>query len=106
MKSHDFSGHLTEFLGHYLPEMQNVSPNTISSYCDTFRLFLEYCRDVAHLKIEKMSLSDLKPEAVDGYLAWLECERKNCIATRNQRLAAIHSFVRYVQPQKKNHHQC
>lgn len=99
MKSHDFSGHLTEFLGHYLPEMQNVSPNTISSYCDTFRLFLEYCRDVAHLKIEKMSLSDLKPEAVDGYLAWLECERKNCIATRNQRLAAIHSFVRYVQPQ-------
>lgn len=99
MKSKDFAGHLTEFLGHYLPEMQNVSPNTISSYCDTFRLFLQYCRDVEHLKIEKMSLSDLRPEFVDDYLAWLEHERKNSVSTRNQRLAAIHSFIKYVQPQ-------
>lgn len=99
MKSKDFSGYLTEFLSHYLPEMQNVSPNTISSYCDTFRLFLQYCRDDANLKIEQMSLSDLKPEFIDDYLAWLEHERKNCISTRNQRLAAIHSFIRYVQPQ-------
>lgn len=99
MKSKDFAACLTEFLSRYLPELKNVSHNTISSYCDTFRLFLEYCRDVVRIKIEKLSLSDINPELVDGFLEWLESERKNSISTRNQRLAAIHSFVKFVQTQ-------
>lgn len=99
MNTRDFAGYLTDYLGHYLPEMQNVSPNTISAYCDTFRFLLEYYRNAEHRKIEKMSLADLTPELIEGFLTWLESERKNGISTRNQRLAAIHSFVRYVQPQ-------
>lgn len=43
MKTADFAAHLTEFLSHYLPELKNISTNTISSYCDAFRLFLGYC---------------------------------------------------------------
>lgn len=100
MKSKDFAASLSEFLSHYLPNMQNVSHNTISSYCDTFRLFLEYCRDVEGARIEKFTLSDLKPELIDRFLEWLESERKNSISTRNQRLASIHSFIRYVLPQE------
>ena len=38
MKTADFAAHLTEFLSHYLPELKNISTNTISSYCDAFRL--------------------------------------------------------------------
>jgi len=100
MKTKDFSAHLTEFLSHYLPELRNVSDNTISSYCDTFRLFLGYCQNNEGLKIEKMSLCDLKPELVDRFLEWLETERNNSVATRNQRLGAIHSFVQYLQTQE------
>jgi len=100
MKSKDFSAHLTEFLSHYLPELKNVSSNTISSYCDTFRLFLGYCQNNAGMRIEKMSMSDLKPELVGKFLGWLETERNNSIATRNQRLGAIHSFVQYLQTQE------
>ena len=43
MKTADFAAHLTEFLSHYLPELKNISTNTISSYCDAFRL-LPGCR--------------------------------------------------------------
>lgn len=97
MKTADFATHMTEFLSHYLPELKNVSPNTISSYCDTFRLFLGYCQDVEGMKIEKLSIDDLTPELIDRFLQWLKVERNNGITTRNQRLAAIHSFVKYLQ---------
>lgn len=100
MKTSDFSSHLTEFLSHYLPELKNVSENTISAYCDTFRLFLGYCQDVEGMRIERMSLKDLKSELVVRFLQWLETERNNSISTRNNRLAAIHSFVRYLQTQE------
>lgn len=97
MKTTDFATHLTNFLEHYLPELKNVSTNTVSAYCDTFRIFLIYCQDIEKMKVERFKLDDLTAELVDRFLHWLETERKNGIATRNQRLAAIHSFVRYVQ---------
>lgn len=97
MKNSDFSKHLTEFLGHYLPELKDASPNTISGYCDSFRLFLTYCQDKRGFQIEKMSVQDLSADLVDGFLDWLNKERENSVSTRNNRLAAIHSFVRYLQ---------
>ena len=97
MKTADFSAHLTEFLSHYLPELKNISTNTISSYCDAFRLFLGYCQDVEGMRIEKLSIDDLTPELVDHFLQWLRIERNNGTATRSQRLAAIRSFVKYLQ---------
>lgn len=97
MKNDSLSLHLTEFLGHYLPELKNVSENTISSYCDTFRFFLTYCQDEEGMKIEDMSLHDMKADLVEHFLEWVETCRGNSISTRNNRLAAIHSFVRYLQ---------
>jgi len=97
MKTADFATHMTEFLSHYLPELKNVSTNTISSYCDAFRLFLGYCQDVEEMKIEKLSIDDLTPELIDRFLQWLKTERNNGLATRSQRLAAIRSFVKYLQ---------
>ena len=97
MKTADFAAHLTEFLSHYLPELKNISTNTISSYCDAFRLFLGYCQDVEGMRIEKLSIDDLTPELVNHFLQWLRIERNNGTATRSQRLAAIRSFVKYLQ---------
>jgi site-specific recombinase XerD len=100
MRTKDFATYLTDFLSRYLPELRNVSENTISSYCDTFRLFLGYCKDFEGMKIEKLSIKDCTPELIERFLGWLESDRKNGASTRNQRLAAINSFVRYVQPQE------
>jgi len=49
------------------------------------------------MAIEKLSVSDISPELIKEFLAGLETVRKCGISTRNQRLAAIHSFAHYVQ---------
>jgi integrase/recombinase XerD len=100
MRTKDFATHMQEFLNHFLPELKNVSPNTISSYCDTYRLFLVYCRDVEGMRIDKLSLREFAPELVDRFLSWLETMRQNGITTRNLRLAALHSFARYLMVQE------
>lgn len=100
MKSSDFSKYLTEYLEHYLPELKNVSENTLATYSDTFCYFLTYCQDVEFMKIEKMSISDLNAELVERYLQWMETNKGNSMSTRNNRLATIHSFVRFLQPRE------
>lgn len=96
MASGDFSKHLTNYLSVYLPNDRNVSLNTISSYCDTFRLFLIFYRDSKNLKVEKLQIKDITSELVKDFLCWLEDIRKCSTSTRNQRLAAIHAFARYL----------
>ena len=96
MKSTKLSFYITDYLGTHLPVHRNVSHNTISSYCDTFRLFLCYCRDNHKIQPEKFSLSEFNRDIVIGFLDWLESERKSSISTRNQRQAALQSFSRYM----------
>ena len=97
MKPTDFANHLTEFLSVYLPRQKNASKNTIASYRDTFKLLLRYCLEQKNIPVEKLNMSMLTHVIIADFLEWLEEERKCCIATRNQRLAAIHSFFRYAQ---------
>lgn len=97
MKPTDFAEHLTEFLSVYLPQQKNASKNTIASYRDTFKLLLRYCQDHKGIPIEKLTLNMLSHNLVSDFLNWLETDRKCGISSRNQRLAAIHSFFRYVQ---------
>jgi site-specific recombinase XerD len=97
MKPTDFAIHLTNFLSVYLPRQKNASSNTIASYRDTFKLLLRYCKDQREIPVEKLNLGMLTHVIIADFLEWLERERKCSIATRNQRLAAIHSFFRYAQ---------
>lgn len=97
MKKNDFSKYLTQFFISYLPGQVNVSTNTIRSYKDTFKLLLIFFEIEKYLKPEKIYLRMLDKELIENFLEWLEKERRNSVATRNQRLAAINSFVRYVQ---------
>jgi len=100
MKPTDFAKYLTEFLSIYLPNQRNISKNTIYSYRDTFKLLINYCQDIKTIPIEKLTLSNFSSELITDFLAWLETDRACSISTRNQRLAAIHSFYRYVQSEE------
>ncbi|BCL61601.1 integrase [Desulfomarina profundi] len=97
MQPTDFATHLTAFLSVYLPRQKNASNNTIASYRDTFKLLLRYCREQKKIPVEMLSMTMLTHVIIADFLQWIEEERKCCIATRNQRLAAIHSFFRYAQ---------
>ncbi|GGK09653.1 putative integrase/recombinase y4rC [Lentibacillus kapialis] len=97
MKPTDFAKSLSDYLSLYLPGQRNVSSNTIRSYRDTFKLFLTYCKHHGGLPIEDLSLKQIDKPLIIGFLEWLEQDRKNSITTRNQRLACIHGFFRYMQ---------
>jgi integrase/recombinase XerD len=97
VKPTDFAKALSHYLSSYLPGQRNVSSNTISSYRDTFKLFLTYCKQNRDMSIERLCLSHIDESLVLGFLTWLEVDRNNGISTRNQRLACIHAFFRYVQ---------
>lgn len=97
MQPTDFAIHLTRFLSEYLPRQKNASKNTISSYRDTFKLLIRYCQEHRNIKAENLYLSMLSHELIIDFLEWLEVDNKCSISTRNQRLAALHSFFRYAQ---------
>ncbi len=86
---------ITKYFGEHLPLQVGASPNTIHSYRDTMVQFLEYLgRDSPRAAV---GLEDLDEASVSRFLVHLEEDRNVSAVTRNQRLAAIHSFVRYVQ---------
>jgi len=97
MKPTNFAYYLTNFLSRYLPGILGLSQNTIMSYRDTFSLFLNFCSKNKKIKPEKVSLEHLNRKLIEEYLEWLEKTRKCIASTRNVRLAAFHSFCRYLQ---------
>jgi integrase/recombinase XerD len=97
MKPTDFSKSLTDFLTKYLPGERGMSHNTISSYKFTFILFITFMEDQKKVKIEKLMLKDITRDCVVAFLDWLQSKRNCSDRSRNVRLAAIHSFFRYLQ---------
>lgn len=96
MKETDFARYLTQFLGVYLPGHLGSKKNTQLSYRDSFSLLLEYCRDEEKIAPEKLMVSQVDRNLILRFLKWLEEIRSCKTTTRNQRLAAIHSFFSFL----------
>lgn len=97
MKPTDFAKGLGAFLSKYLPGERGASFNTIASYKDTFILFIGFMEEQKKVKVANLLLKDLDRSCVLEFLNWLQIERKCADSTRNVRLAALHSFCRYLQ---------
>ena len=95
----DFAVLLRRFLTTHLAGLRGCSPNTIGSYRDTFKLLVTYFRDEASIPPERLALDRIDAAAIAGFLNWLEASRHNSTSTRNQRLAAVSSFYRWLQSQ-------
>jgi site-specific recombinase XerD len=107
MKPTDFSKYISTYLSDYLVNEKGASANTITAYRDTFVLLLGFIRDVKRIKPEKLTLDKIKRETIIEFLNWLQKERGCGHSTRNARLAAIHSFCRFLQDQHLSHlHEC
>lgn len=92
----DFPRLLAAFFTDRLMQQRQVSPHTIASYRDTFRLLVRYAEGQLHKTPSQLAIDDLDAAFVGAFLTHLETERHNGARTRNARLAAIHSFFRYV----------
>ena len=96
MTSPDLAALVTGFFVRYLAAERNVSPHTTSAYRDTLKLLLRFASDVARRPVSALRFEDLTPDLIRRFLDHLETARHNTVRTRNARLAAIHSFIRYV----------
>ena len=92
-----FSKLVQKFLTTYVIGECNYSMNTKASYATTFHLLLEFMSEVKNIKPNKIEIEAITKEVIVQFLDWLETNRFVSISTRNQRLACIKSFYRYVQ---------
>ena len=92
----DFAISLNKFLTDHLPNKRGSSPKTIDSYRYSFIFLLEYYEEVHGIKPEQFKLSAITYERLSEYYEWLQKTRHSSVSTRNQRQAAINSFIRFV----------
>lgn len=80
----------------YLTQQRALSPQTIAAYRDAFVLFLDFAQSWLEKSITAIALSDMTPELIIAFLNYLEQERHNCVRSRNARLAALRSFLKFA----------
>ena len=87
---------LQGFFTDKLIRQRRAGPNTIAAYRDTCRLLLEFAfRTTGHAP-SSLDIAEMDAGLVTAFLTHLETARGNTAATRNARLAAIHSLFRYA----------
>jgi integrase/recombinase XerD len=86
---------LEAFFSDRLLRQKRVSPNTIASYRDTFRLLLIFVQEKTGTRPARLELTQLDAAMIGAFLEHLETERGNSARTRNVRLGTIHSFFQY-----------
>jgi len=94
---------LRSFFADHLPAVRGVSPHTVCSYRDAFMLLLRFLAARRGLPVVRLDFTDVSPQQIVAFLQHLERERGNGAATRNARLAAIHSFARFVATTSPEH---
>ena len=80
-----------------------ASAHTVAAYRDTWRLLLRYVVDTTGTAAQSIDLAQLDAELIGQFLTHLEHERGNSIATRNARLAAVHSLFAYAAVEHPEH---
>jgi integrase/recombinase XerD len=74
---------------------RRVSPHTIASYRDAFRLLLVFVYEQTGTPPSRLVLGQLDAPMIGAFLEHLERDRGNSARTRNIRLAAVHSFFQF-----------
>ncbi len=83
------------FVDHLVAE-KGLRQTSVRSYRDTLRLLLHFAASDRGCRITRLTLADLTPDLILRVLRHIEEGRRNHVRTRNQRLAAVHTFFEYV----------
>jgi hypothetical protein len=87
---------LESFFTQRLMAQRQVSPHTIASYRDTFRLLLNFAQKQCGKSPSSLNLTDLNAPLISKFLDGLEKQRGTSVSSRNVRLTAIRSFFRFA----------
>lgn len=87
---------IRDFVSVYLPDQRGASINTIRSYKESLNLLIDFIGESQNTPLSEVNFDSLTRELIESFLLWLETDRKCAVSTRNQRLSALKSFLRYV----------
>ena len=94
---------IRRFLLEHLVSERNLAANTRRSYRDTMCQLLPFVSGRLHKAVDRLAVVDVSPQLVRQFLSDVETHRGCGIATRNQRLAAIHALARFVGEHSPEH---
>lgn len=94
---------VVRFFQEYLPGLRGMSEHTVHSYRDALVLFFQFTARRTGRAIAALDLADFTAAEVIRFLTSLETDRRNGIATRNARLAALHTFARFLTTEHPAH---
>lgn len=91
------------FLLEHLISERNLARNTQQSYRDTLCQLIPFVSNRLRTPVDRLAMVDVSAEIVREFLTDVEVSRGCSIATRNQRLAAIHAIARFVGEHSPEH---
>jgi integrase/recombinase XerD len=89
--------HIAAFLQQRLPLERRASPNTCDSYAHAFKLLFEYASGCLKIRPSELNLEQINAPLIVNFLGHLEADRGNGAGSRNIRLAAIKSFMHFME---------
>lgn len=92
----DFRSLINDFFNKYLSIQRGMSDNTIRTYRDCFVELFEYMKQMQRKSPDRIAMEDFDYNRINSFLDYLEETKNISVSTRNNRLAAIKSFFRYV----------
>jgi integrase/recombinase XerD len=96
MKALTLSPWVRRFLIEYVVTERNLARSTQLSYRDTLASLIRYASDKTHKRADLLDVDDLTRELIVRFLSELQTQRECCARTINQKLAALHTFARFV----------
>jgi len=84
------------FFVEHLAQQRALSPQTIAAYRDAFTLFLGFAEARLGRSPTQITLADITPDLIMAFLDHLERDRHNSVRSRNARLAALRSFLKFA----------
>jgi len=94
--SPSFAALVQTYFAEYLTQQRALSPHTIAAYRDAFVLFLDFAQSRLGKSPAVMALADITPDLIIAFLDHLERKRHNSVRSRNARLAALRSFMKFA----------
>lgn len=94
--SPSFATLVQAYFAEYLTQQRALSAQTIAAYRDGFVLFLAFAESRLGKSPTAITLADITPDMIMAFLDHLEHQRHNSVRSRNARLAALRSFLKFA----------
>ncbi len=94
---------IRRYLLEHIVGERNLARNTQRSYRDTLRLLLPFAARCVGNPVDRLAVEELSADHLRSFLQELEEKRGCSVATRNQRLAAVHSLAHFIARHSPEH---